>query len=900
MGEIRVKQDSVDILESGGRKYRYYSLKRLEEAGMRRVSRLPLSLRVVLESLLRNYDSFTVTEQDINLLADWNAREPVAKEIPFRVARVLMQDFTGVPCVVDLAAMRDFVSNKGLDPKMINPVVPVELVVDHSVQVDFWATPDAIQKNMQFEFQRNRERYTFLKWAQNAFSNFTLFPPGTGIVHQVNLEYLGRNVMSSKIDGEDTVYFDSLVGTDSHTTMINGLGVLGWGVGGIEAEAAMLGQPVSLTTPRVVGVRLTGRLREGVTATDLVLTLTDIFRRENVVDKFVEFFGEGVENLTIPDRATVSNMCPEYGATVALFPVDQETLNYLRLTGRSEEHIALVEAYYKAQGMFGVPRDGSVEYSQIIEIDLNKVEPTIAGPALPWSKLSLSGITSSINRMVEERNKRRGYSGSFKAVMVEHGGKKFELRDGDVVIAAITSCTNTSNPYLMIGSGLLAKRAVELGLSVPPYVKTSSAPGSRVVTDYLKTSGLLRYLESLGFGIVGYGCTTCIGNSGPLPKEIEEAVEKNDLVVGSVLSGNRNFEMRIHKDVRANYLMSPPLVVAYAIAGSVLKDLSKEPLGFASSKPVYLKDIWPSSSEIQEVMRRAIAPEMFRKRYSDFDRMVPEWNELSTPSGTLYKWDDGSTYIQKPPFFSDFDLTKSQMIRDILRARILLILGDSVTTDHISPAGSIMPDSPAGSYLIQRGVRPADFNSYGSRRGNHEVMMRGTFANTKIKNLMLPGVEGGYTIHHPSGERMSVYDAAMRYKSEGVPLVVIAGKEYGAGSSRDWAAKGPALLGVRAVVAQSFERIHRSNLIGMGVLPLEFLEGQNAVTLGLKGSETLDITGLSELTTPGATLILRITDERGNTRETKVKARLDNQVEVQYFKSGGILNYVLRTLIEKS
>ena len=888
----------MDFIEIGGQRYQYYSLKRLEKAGMGRVSRLPLSLRVVLESLLRNYDSFSVTDQDINLLADWNAREPVTKEIPFRVARVLMQDFTGVPCVVDLATMRDFVNSEGLDPKIVNPVVPVELVVDHSVQVDFWGMPDAIQKNMEFEFRRNKERYTFLKWAQNAFSNFTLFPPGTGIVHQVNLEYLGRNVMISNIDGENMVYFDSLVGTDSHTTMINGLGVLGWGVGGIEAEAAMLGQPVSLTTPKVVGVKLTGRLREGVTATDLVLTLTDVFRRENVVDKFVEFFGEGVLNLTVPDRATVSNMCPEYGATAALFPVDQETLNYLRLTGRSEEHIALVEEYYKAQGMFGVFGGTSVDYSQIIEIDLDKVEPTIAGPALPWSKLDLSSVTSSINRVVEERNKRKGYPGGLTSAVVGRDGKKFELHDGDIVIAAITSCTNTSNPYLMISSGLLAKRAVELGLRVPPFVKTSSAPGSRVVTDYLMASDLLRYLEALGFGIVGYGCTTCIGNSGPLPKEIEEAIEVNDLVVSSVLSGNRNFEMRIHKDVRANYLMSPPLVVAYAIAGSVLKDLSRDPLGFAGSKPVYLRDIWPSSEEVQQVMQRAIAPEMFRKRYSNFDRMVPEWNQLNTPSGTLYKWDKESMYIQKPPFFDDFDPKEARRVQDITHARILLILGDSVTTDHISPAGSIMQDSPAGRYLIEHGVRPADFNSYGSRRGNHEVMMRGTFANTKIKNLMLPGVEGGYTLHQSSGERMSVYDAAMRYKSEGVPLVVIAGKEYGAGSSRDWAAKGPALLGVRAVVAQSFERIHRGNLIGMGVLPLEFTRGENATTLGLKGSEIIDIIGLSELSSPGATLILRVTDERGNKRETEVKARLDNQVEVEYYRNGGILNYVLRTLIE--
>jgi aconitate hydratase len=884
----------VESLEVAGKSYRFYSLQKLEKEGIGKVSKLPLSLRVVLESLVRNFDGFSVTEEDIATLANWNAKNPAEKEIPFKVSRVLMQDFTGVPCIVDLAAMRDVVKQNGLDPKLINPVVPIDLVIDHSIQVDYFGIPDALSKNMELEFKRNKERYVFLKWAQKAFSNFTLFPPGVGIVHQVNLEYLGKNVVVDR----NLAYFDSLVGTDSHTTMINGLGIVGWGVGGIEAEAAMLGEPVTFLTPKVVGVELTGSLREGVTSTDLVLTLTELLRKKDVVGKFVEFYGEGVKNLSVPDRATVSNMCPEYGATIALFPVDEATLDYLRLTGRAEEHVRLVEAYYKAQGMFGLQEE--IEYSETIEFDLSSVEPTVAGPSLPWSKLTFDKIPSTIDKLVEERNKKKGGQGGKRRVeVILEDGKKVSLGDGDIVIAAITSCTNTSNPTLMIGAALLAKKAFELGLHPPPYVKTSSAPGSRVVTDYLTKSGLMAYLDALGFSIVGYGCTTCIGNSGPLPLPIEKAIQQNELIVASVLSGNRNFEMRINKDVRANYLMSPPLVVAFALAGSVNKDLSKEPIGIGKSGPVYLKDIWPNTKEIEEVIKNSIDPEMFRRRYSNFENMVPEWNKLEAPSDVIFNWDPKSTYIRKPPFFDNFSIESLPKLHDIRGARALLILGDSVTTDHISPAGSIEKDSPAGKYLIEHGVQPADFNSYGARRGNHEVMMRGTFANTKIKNLMLQGVEGGYTIHYPSGERMTVYEAAMRYKAEGVPLVVIAGKEYGAGSSRDWAAKGPALLGVKAVIAESFERIHRSNLVGMGVLPLQFLNNENAKNLGLKGNEKYDILGLTNLK-PSQLLTLRITRENGEVLETKVKARLDTPVEVEYYLNGGILHYVLRNIIKRA
>ena len=884
----------------GSERYDYYALPALEEAGLGKISRLPLSIRIMLESLVRNCDGVAVSWDDVKALAQWNPAQPAEREVPFKVARVIMQDFTGVPAIVDLAAMRQALHDAGIDPKLINPIVPVDLIVDHSIQVDYYAVPDALKRNLEKELERNAERYRFLKWAQKSFSKFRLFPPGVGIIHQVNLEYLATVVTSEGVGNGKVAYFDTLVGTDSHTTMINGLGVLGWGVGGIEAEAAMLGQPVTFLTPKVVGVNLKGKLRTGVTATDLVLTLTEILREHGVVGKIVEFYGEGVKYLSIPDRATVSNMCPEYGATAALFPVDEETLNYLRLTGRAVEHVRLVEAYLKAQGMFGVPSDGELDYSEKIEVDLSTVEPTLAGPALPWQNLRFSEVPSSIDKLVEQVNPQRGVRGSAKKrVKIYLNDQPVELGDGDVVISAITSCTNTSNPSLMVGAGLLALKAYEAGLRVPPYVKTSFAPGSRVVTDYLVKSGLMNYLDRLGFNLVGYGCTTCIGNSGPLPEPVERAIQDNKLVVSSVLSGNRNFEMRIHRSVRANYLMSPPLVVAYALAGTVTKDLSKEPVGNGKNGPVYLKDIWPSEEEIREIIRATIDPDMYRERYSNFEGMVPEWDQLDAPSGELYLWDPKSTYIRLPPFFEGFKTAEPRLGRNISGARVLLILGDAVTTDHISPAGSIAKDSPAGKYLIENGVQPQDFNSYGSRRGNHEVMMRGTFDNKGVKNKMVPNKEGGYTVHHPDGAVMSVYEAAMKYRSEGVPLVILAGKEYGAGSSRDWAAKGPALLGVKAIIAESYERIHRSNLVGMGILPLQFTEGENAQSLGLDGSEKLDIEVPDNLT-PGQTLSVKVTKKDGKSFSFSVKVRLDSPVEVEYYKHGGILHYVLRGIMKRS
>ncbi|MEM3671086.1 MAG: aconitate hydratase AcnA [Thermoprotei archaeon] len=875
----------------------YVSLDSLEEKGVGKISELPYSLRIILESLARNMDGVTVTYDDVVSLANWNPEHPAEREIPFSVSRVLMQDFTGVPSVVDLAAMRDVVASNGLDPEVINPVVPVDLVTDHSVQVDYYGTPDSLRLNMGKEFERNVERYRFLKWAGKSFKNFRLFPPGLGICHQVNLEFLASCVSLENRPEGKLAFFDSVVGTDSHTTMVNGMGVVGWGVGGIEAEAAMLGQPVSFRTPEVIGVELRGALQEGVTATDLVLTVTEILRKQNVVDRFVEFFGEGLASLNVPDRATVSNMCPEYGATLALFPVDQNTLSYLELTGRSPEHIKLVEAYFRAQGMFGGAK-GNVRYSRTLSINLDDVEPSISGPALPWSKLSFSDAPKTILQLAAERNKNTGTAGNgaTKSVEVKVNGSSTELSDGDVVIAAITSCTNTSNPELMIAAGLLAKKAVEKGLKVPPYVKTSLAPGSRVVTDYLNRSGLLQYLEKLGFSIVGYGCTTCIGNSGPLNPQIEAAIRENKLIVASVLSGNRNFEARIHRDVRANYLMSPPLVVAYALAGTVRKDVGSMPLAEDGGR-VYLRDLWPSSSEIRSIMKKAIDPEMYRQRYSNFESMVPEWSSLEAPQGSLYLWDDGNTYIQKPPFFDAFEPEAKPRPKDIEGCRPLLILGDAVTTDHISPAGAIAKDSPAGSYLTGHGVKPEDFNSYGSRRGNHHVMMRGTFTNRGVKNIMVPGTEGGYTVHYPSGEKMTVFDAAQRYLKEGVPLVIIAGSEYGTGSSRDWAAKGPKLLGVRAVVAKSFERIHRTNLVGMGILPLEFPAGVDATTLHLVGTEKYTISGLSKGVTPRQTLKLLVERADGQKTEVDVRCRLDTEVEVQYYLNGGILDYVLRKMI---
>ncbi|MEM0121475.1 MAG: aconitate hydratase AcnA [Thermoprotei archaeon] len=891
--------NTLKKLDAGGETYEYYSLPALEEAGLGMISRLPLSIRIILESLVRNCDGVAVSLDDVKALARWNPTQPAEREIPFRVARVIMQDFTGVPAIVDLAAMRQALSSLNVDPKLINPIVPVDLVVDHSIQVDYYAIPDALKRNLEKEFERNSERYRFLKWAQKSFSKFRLFPPGVGIIHQVNLEYLATVVTSESTGSSRLAYFDTLVGTDSHTTMVNGLGVLGWGVGGIEAEAAMLGQPVTLLTPRVVGVNLKGKLRTGVTATDLVLTLAKTLRDHGVVDKIVEFYGEGVRYLSVPDRATVSNMCPEYGATAALFPVDDETLNYLRLTGRSGEQVKLVESYLRAQRMLGVPMDGEIDYSEKIEVDLSKVEPTLAGPALPWQSLSFSEVPSSVDKLVEQVNTQRGMQGSSKKrVKIYLNDQPVELGDGDVVIAAITSCTNTSNPSLMVGAGLLAKKAYESGLRVPPYVKTSFAPGSRVVTDYLVKSGLMGYLDRLGFNLVGYGCTTCIGNSGPLPETVERGIQDNKLVVSSVLSGNRNFEMRIHRSVRANYLMSPPLVVAYALAGSVTKDLSREPIGVGKNGPVYLKDIWPSEDEVKEIIRASIDPDMYRERYSHFEGMVPEWDRLQTPSGDLYSWDPKSTYIRLPPFFEGFKPVEPKLGREIRGARVLLILGDAVTTDHISPAGSIAKDSPAGKYLIDNGVQPSDFNSYGSRRGNHEVMMRGTFDNKGVKNKMVPNREGGYTAHQPDGAVMSVYDAAMRYKSEGVPLIILAGKEYGAGSSRDWAAKGPALLGVKAVIAESYERIHRSNLVGMGVLPLQFLGGENTQSLGLDGSETFDIVVPDNLT-PGQTLSINVTKKDGKTFSFTVRIRLDTPMEIEYYRHGGILHYVLRGIMKR-
>lgn len=890
--------EMVRHLKVGERDIAYYSIPSLEESGIGHVSSLPISLRIILESLLRNLDGKSVTAEDVVALANWDPKADSDREIPFKVGRVLMQDFTGVPSIVDLAAMRDVLAERGIDPSIINPKVPVDLVTDHSVQVDYYGSADALKLNMDLEFKRNQERYRFLKWAAQSFNNFRLFPPGLGICHQINLEFLSRVVSLEETKSESLAYFDSLVGTDSHTTMVNGIGVVGWGVGGIEAEAAMLGQPVSFKTPSVVGFELRGRLREGVTATDLVLTVTEILRSAGVVNKFVEFYGDGVKSLSVPDRATVSNMCPEYGATLALFPVDDQTVRYLRLTGRSEEQVALVENYYKAQKVFGEQGVGRVFYSQTLQLDLDDVNPSISGPALPWKRLSFSDAPSTIKKLVQERSAKNGSADvDLRSVDVSLDHTVTKLSDGDVVIAAITSCTNTSNPSTMIGAGLLAKKAVEKGLKVPPHVKTSLAPGSRVVTEYLAKSGLLSYLERLGFSVVGYGCTTCIGNSGPLNPAIENSIRENQLVVASVLSGNRNFESRIHKDVRANYLMSPPLVVAYAIAGSLNKDISKSPLSVGTTEPVYLEDLWPTNEEITEMIEKFVDPQMYKEKYSNFDKLVPEWSQLESPSGKLYIWDDKNTYIQKPPFFKDFKADTVNSIKDIVGCRPLMILGDSVTTDHISPAGSIAKDSPAAKYLLELGVDFGDFNSYGARRGNHNVMMRGTFSNRLVRNLMVPGKEGGFTIHYPSKQTMSVFDAAMKYASEDVPLVIIAGSEYGAGSSRDWAAKGPKLLGVKAVIAKSFERIHRTNLIGMGILPLQFPAGIDASSLGLTGSEKYSVLGLRDDLSPNQKLVLRIERETGELADIDVICRLDTEIEVAYYKNGGILEYVLRKFI---
>ncbi|MCL6476575.1 MAG: aconitate hydratase AcnA [Firmicutes bacterium] len=873
-----------------------YRIDALQQAGVNGLDRLPYSIRVLLENLLRHEDGRIITAEDVLALARWSgAGEP--REIAFMPARVVMQDFTGVPAVVDLAAMRSAMHRLGGDPMKINPVVPVDLVIDHSVQVDVFGTPDAYEQNVALEYQRNVERYSFLRWAQSAFRDFRIVPPGMGIVHQVNLEYLSPLVHRREQHGEMTAYPDTLVGTDSHTTMINGLGVLGWGVGGIEAEAVMLGQPYYMLTPEVVGFRLTGELPEGATATDLVLTVTQMLRQKGVVGKFVEFTGEGVSRLSLPDRATIANMAPEYGATMGFFPVDAETIAYLRGTGRPDEVVELAERYCKENLLFRTDDAPEPIFSDLLELDLSTVEPSLAGPKRPHDRVRLRDAKTSFAISLRAPIKERGFELSEeqlgKRVAVE--GTDYSLTHGDVVIAAITSCTNTSNPSVMVGAGLLAKKAVERGLQVKPWVKTSLAPGSRVVTDYLQASGLIPYLEQLRFHVVGYGCTTCIGNSGPVPEPIAKAVKEGDLVVAAVLSGNRNFEGRINPVVRANYLASPMLVVAYAIAGTMNIDLFNEPLGTdRNGQPVYLRDIWPSQEEIQREIAAALQPEMFRRQYARVFAGDKFWQDLPMPEGDLYAWDPNSTYIQEPPYFVNLS-PEPAPLRDIEGAYVLAVFGDSITTDHISPAGSIAVNSPAGQYLIQRGVSPQEFNSYGARRGNHEVMMRGTFANIRIKNLLLPGTEGGITVHFPSGEMLPIYEAAMRYKEAGIPLVVIAGKEYGSGSSRDWAAKGTILLGVKAVLAESFERIHRSNLVGMGVLPLQFQLGENRETLGLTGRERYSILGVRDLQ-PRQTVTVVARDENGNEKRFTAIARIDTPIEVEYYRHGGILQMVLRQM----
>lgn len=891
-----------DFTLGNGSQGQLFSLPALEEAGIGNISRLPVSIRIVLESVLRNCDGKKVTEESVRQLAQWQPKSERTAEIPFVVARIVLQDFTGVPLLVDLAAMRSAVNRLGKNSKIIEPLVPVDLVVDHSVQVDFAGSADAMDRNLDKEFTRNRERYQFLKWGMQAFDTFKVVPPGIGIVHQVNLEYLAKGVLNA-----DNVYYpDTLVGTDSHTTMINGLGVVGWGVGGIEAEAGMLGQPVYFLTPDVVGVHLTGSLQEGVTATDLALTVTELLRKAKVVGKFVEFYGPGAQALPLVDRATIANMAPEYGATMGFFPIDGETVNYLRQTGRNDELCATYENYYKAQGMFGIPNKGDIDYSIDIELDLGSVTPSVAGPKRPQDRIVLPQLKNSFQSTFTKSIAEGGFGKAGeeleqKRVAVENNGKgSVELKHGSVLIAAITSCTNTSNPGVMLGAGLLAKKAVEKGLKINPAVKASLAPGSRVVSDYLEEAGLQTYLDQLGFNLVGYGCTTCIGNSGPLSKPIEDAVVGNDLVAASVLSGNRNFEARVHQNIKANFLMSPPLVVAFALAGRVDINLSEEPLGIdKDGHDVYLKDLWPSLDEIKALIGKAMNPEIFRKLYTDFADQNPKWNEIPSSVGEVYEWDTDSTYIQEPPFFTDFELEPGT-ITPIEGARALGIFGDSVTTDHISPAGAIKKDSPAGRFLDENNVAQADFNSYGSRRGNDRIMTRGTFANVRIKNLMVPGTEGGVTRHQPSGEQTSIFDAAQRYAQEKTPLVVLAGHEYGTGSSRDWAAKGTRLLGVRAVVAASFERIHRSNLVGMGVLPLQFEEGQTVKSLNLDGSETFDIIGLTNDLQPRQELQLRITRSNGEQTEVPLRCRIDTDIEIDYYRHGGILHYVLRQLVAKA
>ncbi|MGA7984534.1 MAG: aconitate hydratase AcnA [Burkholderiales bacterium] len=879
--------DTLQPLKNG----KYYSLKQLGKALGLKIERLPVSVRIVLESVLRNCDGKKITEAHVRQLAGWQPNAPRTDEIPFVLARILLQDFTGVPLLADLAAMRSVAQKMGQNPKMIEPLVPVDLVVDHSVQIDHYGTKNALDLNMRLEFKRNQERYQFMKWGMQAFDTFKVVPPGIGIVHQVNLEYLARGVHKS---GDGVYYPDTLVGTDSHTTMINGIGVVGWGVGGIEAEAGMLGQPVYFLTPDVVGVHLKGRLHPACTATDLVLTVTEMLRKAKVVGKFVEFFGAGAASLKVPDRATLANMAPEYGATMGFFPVDDKTLDYFRGTGRTDAEIDALEAYFKAQGLFGMPADGSIDYSETLELDLASVMPSLAGPKRPQDRIGLERVKSTFTSLYAKPVAENGF-----AKKPEGLGKRFKTFDGidvgsgDVLIAAITSCTNTSNPGVLLAAGLLAKKAVELGLKVKPHIKTSLAPGSRVVTEYLTKAGLLPYLEKLGFYLAGYGCTTCIGNAGPLAQSIEEAVVKNDLVCAAVLSGNRNFEARIHPNIRANFLASPPLVVAYAIAGTMLRDFRTEPLGKSKDgQDVYIGHIWPSHDEVEALMKLAMDPKTFRRLYSGLGEATPLWKKISAPSGQVYPWPE-STYIAEPPFFENFGMQPAK-VAGIAGAHILGMFGDSVTTDHISPAGSIKPTSPAGIYLQENDVSVADFNSYGARRGNHEVMMRGTFANVRIKNLMLPGTEGGLTLF--KGEKMPIYDAAMRYLAEGTPTVVFGGEEYGTGSSRDWAAKGTQLLGVKAVIARSFERIHRSNLVGMGVLPLQFMGSDSAQSLGLQGDETVDVLGMDDIR-PQQELMLFIKRKDGTSRQVKVKSRIDTAIEVDYYRHGGILPYVLRELM---
>ena len=890
-----------------GRKGNFYSLPALEAAGIGKISRLPVSIRIVLESVLRNVDGKKVTDRDVRTLANWNAKAPAQEEIPFIVARIVLQDFTGVPLLVDLAAMRSAVTRLGKDPAIIEPLVPVDLVVDHSVQVDYAGTADAMQKNLDLEFQRNRERYKLLKWGQQAFKTFKVVPPGIGIVHQVNLEYLAKGVLSSQPSTLNLPLFypDTLVGTDSHTTMINGLGIVGWGVGGIEAEAGMLGQPVYFLTPEVVGVHMTGALRAGVTATDLALYVTQILRKAKVVGKFVEFYGPGAASLPVADRSTVANMAPEYGATMGFFPVDDESLNYLRATGRTNAEVVAFGNYFKAQDMWGIPKKGQIDYSVDLELDLADVTPSVAGPKRPQDRIELKALKAKFNELLVKPVP-DGYGKTMSRTAVPAvtiaaekttGGTPVQLTHGSVVIAAITSCTNTSNPSVMLAAGLLAQKAVAKGLRVPGYVKTSLAPGSRVVNDYLAKTGLQAPLNALGFNIVGYGCTTCIGNSGPLAPAIEEVIIKNDLITASVLSGNRNFEARVHQNVKANFLMSPPLVVAFALAGRADIDLTTEPI----AGNVFLKDIWPTLEEIRTAMQSALKPEVFRALYKDFTTANPAWNEIPSTVGAAYQWDGQSTYIQEPPFFTGFGMQPGT-ITEIKGAKPLGIFGDSVTTDHISPAGNIKKDSPAGKFLIANGVQPVDFNSYGARRGNDRVMTRGTFANVRIKNLMVPGVEGGVTKFvsgtgvSPVSEVLPIYDAAMKYAETGTPLMIFAGQEYGTGSSRDWAAKGTRLLGVKAVIAQSFERIHRSNLVGMGVLPCQFKDGTTAQTLGLTGTETFDILGLGENVKPRQDLTLVIHRADGKQEQISVTCRIDTAIEVEYYRHGGILPFVLRQL----